>query len=182
MEFGTKYNEVMEHVHTDEAMRERILGNIEASVNTSATSAVHKKGNVVYLKRWGALAAMLALVMCANSALACTTFLVGKEATADGSTIATHNDDSTGADFRLWIIPSMEGGEGIQRDIVMDSHNYGDDVGKARQRAYGEYHEALGAMCKCDDRQLQLALILRVSDGVVLEATHIGAIADVGDQ
>ena len=65
---------------------------------------------------------------------------------------------------------------------TFDSHNYGDDVGKARQRAYGEYHEALGAMCKRDDRQLQLALILRVSDGVVLEATHIGAIADVGDQ
>ena len=47
------------------------------------------------------LALMLAVMLCANSALACTTFLLGTEVTTDGSTIATHNDDSTGADFRL---------------------------------------------------------------------------------
>ncbi len=80
------------------------------------------------------LALALALVMCAQSALACTIVSVGKDATTDGSTISTHNDDSTSADFRLWIIPSMEGGEGVTRDIVVDSHNYGD---------YGQFPEVV---------------------------------------
>lgn len=70
------------------------------------------------------------LVMACQSAFACTTVLVGRDATTDGSTIATHNDDSSSADFRLWVIPRMEGGEGKTRDIVIDSHNYGD---------YGQY-------------------------------------------
>jgi len=80
------------------------------------------------------LALALVLVMCAQSALACTIVSVGKDATTDGSTISTHNDDSTSADFRLWIIPSMEGGEGVTRDIVVDSHNYGD---------YGQFPEVV---------------------------------------
>ena len=66
------------------------------------------------------------MLMTAQSALACTCVAVGKDATVDGSTIATHNDDSSSADFRLWIIPSMEGGEDKVRDLVVDSHNYGD--------------------------------------------------------
>ena len=60
-----------------------------------------------------------------------------------------------------------------------DSHIYNDDVAKTRQRAYGEWHDVLGVMCKRDDRQLQLAYILRVSDGIVIESTKIGAIAEV---
>ena len=60
-----------------------------------------------------------------------------------------------------------------------DSHSYNDDIEKARQRAYGEWHDCLGAMCKRDDRQLQLAFILRVSDGIVIESTRIGEIAEV---
>ena len=60
-----------------------------------------------------------------------------------------------------------------------DSHSYNDDLEKARQRAYGEWHDVLGAMCKRDDRQLQMAYILRVSDGLVIESTVMGAIAEV---
>lgn len=60
-----------------------------------------------------------------------------------------------------------------------DSHTYKDDVVKTRQRAYGEWHDVLGVMCKRDDRQLQLAYILRVSDGIVIESTKMGAIAEV---
>lgn len=73
---------------------------------------------------------MLVMMLLVQSATACTIVMVGKGATVDGSTITTHNDDSTSADFRLWIIPSMEGGEGKTRDLVIDSHNYGD---------YGDY-------------------------------------------
>lgn len=62
---------------------------------------------------------------------------------------------------------------------TFDSHTYNDDIAKAKQRAYGEYHECLGAMCKIDTRQLQLCMIIRASDGMVIESTKIGAIAEV---
>lgn len=75
---------------------------------------------------------MMALILGTQGAFACTTFGVGKDATTDGSTIVTHNDDSSSADFRLWIIPTMEGGPEAKRDIVVDSHNYGD---------YGQFPE-----------------------------------------
>lgn len=81
------------------------------------------------------LALFLAMMLLAQSALACTIVLVGKDATADGSTIATHNDDSTSADFRLWIIPRMEG---ATRDLVIDSHNYGDYGSFPAVKDYGK--------------------------------------------
>ena len=62
----------------------------------------------------------------AQSVAACTILAVGTEASADGSTIVTHNDDSTGADFRLWITPGQKWPDGSMRDLVIDSHNYGD--------------------------------------------------------
>lgn len=75
---------------------------------------------------------LLSATMLLEPLLACTILAVGKSATADGSTIITHNDDSTSADFRLWIIPGGEWEEGSTRDLVIDSHNYGD---------YGKYPE-----------------------------------------
>lgn len=83
------------------------------------------------------IAVMTSALALSLSASACTTFLVGKDATTDGSTIATHNDDSTSADFRLWITPSMEGGEGMTRDLVVDSHNYGDFTNFPEVKDYG---------------------------------------------
>ena len=83
------------------------------------------------------LALALCMLLCVQSAMACTIVSVGKDATVDGSTISTHNDDSTSADFRLWIIPSMEGGEGIKRDLVVDSHNYGDFSDYPNTKDYG---------------------------------------------
>ena len=62
-----------------------------------------------------------------------------------------------------------------------DSHNYDDNIEKARTRAYGEYHDALGAMCKRDDRQLQIAMIIRAGDGLQIEKTAIGHIFDLPD-
>ncbi|HOI35630.1 MAG TPA: C69 family dipeptidase, partial [Mesotoga infera] len=64
------------------------------------------------------------LVTLGSAAIACTILGVGKDAMVNGSTIITHNDDSTSADFRLWIIPAMDWPEGSMRDIVLDSHNY----------------------------------------------------------
>jgi hypothetical protein len=62
---------------------------------------------------------------------------------------------------------------------TFDSSSYNNDIEKARQRAYGEFHEALGAMCKRDDRQVQFAMILRASDGLQIAKEVVGEIAYV---
>ena len=69
---------------------------------------------------------------------ACTIVAVGKDASTDGSTMITHNDDSTSADFRLWIIPERDWEEGDMRDIVLDSHNYGDFSNYPDEKDYGK--------------------------------------------
>ena len=46
-----------------------------------------------------------------------------------------------------------------------DSKNYSDDTQKAMNRAYGDYHEVLGAFCKRDDRKVQMATILNATTG-----------------
>ena len=57
---------------------------------------------------------------------------------------------------------------------AFDSNSYDGDIDKARARAYGEYHTVLGTMYKRDDRQIQLAMILRASDGIQIECAHVG--------
>lgn len=56
----------------------------------------------------------------------CTCIAVGKHASTDGSAMITHNDDSSVADFRLWIIPARDWPDGAMRDIVLYSHDYVD--------------------------------------------------------
>lgn len=63
---------------------------------------------------------------------------------------------------------------------VFDSKNYGGDQIKTRQRAEGEFHECIGAMCKNDTRQLR-SVILMSADGFVLDKYSIGRIADLPD-
>ncbi len=81
-----------------------------------------------------ALVISLILLVFGQNIFACTVFAVGKDATTDNSTITTHNDDSSGADFRLWLIPPMTG---ETRDIVIDSHNYGDYSNYPEIKDYG---------------------------------------------
>lgn len=78
-----------------------------------------------------------ALFMNAQSAFACTIVGVGTEAMSDGSTVVTHNDDSSGADFRLWITPGGKQAPGATRDLVIDSHNYGDFGQYPKVKDYG---------------------------------------------
>ena len=61
-----------------------------------------------------------------------------------------------------------------------DSRSYDNNVNTALQRARGEFHEAFGTMCKRDDRQLQV-VILMTADGFVLDRETIGEIADLPD-
>lgn len=63
---------------------------------------------------------------------------------------------------------------------TFDSHNYGDDIDKARLRAIGDASETFGAMCKRDDRQLQTVMVV-TADGFQVEKRSIGQIADLPD-
>ena len=60
---------------------------------------------------------------------------------------------------------------------TFDSKNYSDDIAKAKNRAYGEYCDVLGTLYKRDDRQIQMAMILDVNSGILLECTKIGDFA-----
>ena len=89
-------------------------------------------------KKFGFLLAVVLIIsLCAQSAMACTIYGIGKDATADGSTIVTHTCDSTSDDFRMWIIPEMEGGEGVTRDIVLNGNTWGDWSDFPNTKNYG---------------------------------------------
>ena len=53
---------------------------------------------------------------------ACTILGVGKRAMADRTTVITHNDDSTVANFPLRIVPPQDWPEGATRKIIANAH------------------------------------------------------------
>lgn len=64
---------------------------------------------------------------------------------------------------------------------AFDSKNYGNDLEKTRNRAYGEYHATLGAMYPRDDRQLQIAMLIYANSGQQIEMAIVGKIEDLPD-
>ena len=52
---------------------------------------------------------------------ACTTILVSKGASADGSTFVSHSDDGFGGDMRIMYVPAADYPEGSQRAVHYDS-------------------------------------------------------------
>ena len=64
---------------------------------------------------------------------------------------------------------------------LFDSKNYSNDTEKTLNRARADYHEVVGAFYKRDDRQLQYAGIMHINTGAQIEATVIGAVADLPD-
>jgi Peptidase family C69 len=54
----------------------------------------------------------------ASTGYACTTIAVGKLASTDGSTMATHNADCLDCDFRIGKVPAKDWPEGALRPIV----------------------------------------------------------------
>lgn len=64
---------------------------------------------------------------------------------------------------------------------AFDSKNYDNDIEKARQRALSDYYEALSAMYKRDDRQVQNITLTQVSIGAPINVHNIGALADLLD-
>ena len=53
---------------------------------------------------------------------ACTILGIGKKAMADGTTVISHNDDSSVADFPLRIVPAADWPEGARRKIIANAH------------------------------------------------------------
>lgn len=64
---------------------------------------------------------------------------------------------------------------------IFDSKNYNNDLDKTVQRAYGQWHQALADMSKVDTRQLQVASIIRMSDGVQIENARYGYLHPLPD-
>ncbi|MCK9330189.1 MAG: C69 family dipeptidase [Candidatus Cloacimonetes bacterium] len=86
------------------------------------------------------LVVALLIVLCLigqNLAAECTIFAVGKDASADGSTMVSHTCDSTSDDFTVYIIPSMKGGADAERDIVLNSHAHADYSNYPEVKDYG---------------------------------------------
>ena len=63
---------------------------------------------------------------------------------------------------------------------TFDSRNYDNDIDKTQRRATGEFSECFGAMCKRDDRQLQMVMLM-TADGFVLDHKSIGRITELPD-
>ena len=61
---------------------------------------------------------------------------------------------------------------------AFDSRSYNDDINKALLRATGEFAETWGAMCKRDDRQLQMVFLIS-SDGWVIDSKRIGELPEI---
>ena len=59
---------------------------------------------------------------------------------------------------------------------TFDSKHYNDDAVKTENRAFGAYHDALASMCKIDTRQLQVAYIIKITDGTEIAYTVLGGI------
>jgi dipeptidase len=96
------------------------------------------------------LAVAFAAFVSLRSSLACTTFAVGRKATADGSVMSTHSNDGGGTtDPRLVKIPAGDFAPGSMRPIYTSPENYPRYVGVERQASayYPENCQAGSGHC-----------------------------------
>ena len=61
------------------------------------------------------------------------------------------------------------------------STNYDNDIVKAKNRATAEWHDVMGIFGKRDDRQVQSAFIVRISDGAFIASGQYGALPEIPD-
>lgn len=65
---------------------------------------------------------------------------------------------------------------------TFDSRNYGNDLEKTYNRAKAEYHSVLGTMLSRDDRLEQVAMVIRISDGLQILFERVGKMPEVPEQ
>lgn len=56
---------------------------------------------------------------------------------------------------------------------------YNNDIAKARQRALGDFHDAMGAFGKRDDRQIQNAYVIQLSTGTIIASGQFGKLPEL---
>ena len=92
---------------------------------------------MVFKKRTcSVLVALFVVLTSVSSGVACTIIAAGKNATIDGTAMITHNDDSTVANFKLFIVPEADHEAGAEREVILKDHDYPGDaqvVGKIPQ-------------------------------------------------
>jgi len=71
-----------------------------------------------------------------SAVFACTTMLVGKDASVDGSVIVAHSDDDELGDQRIVYVPAKDYPEGSKRPVYPYGAAYPRYVGKSRGAAY----------------------------------------------
>lgn len=55
-----------------------------------------------------------------------------------------------------------------------DSRSYNNDIDKARKRAEGDWHGVMQGFSTADTRQLQLAQVVQLSTGAIIQNEYIG--------
>lgn len=61
------------------------------------------------------------------------------------------------------------------------STNYDNDIEKTRQRALGDWHDVMGAFGKRDDRQIQSAFVIQMSNGANISGGQYGKLPELPD-
>jgi len=79
----------------------------------------------------------IAVVSISDRAAACTTLVVGKRASADGSVLLSHSDDSgAGFDARLCFVPGLDHAEGSLRPVYFAQESFPRHIGTDRGDCY----------------------------------------------
>ena len=58
---------------------------------------------------------------------------------------------------------------------------YDNNIDKARQRAFGDFYDVMGAFGKRDDRQVQTAFVMQISNGAFIANASFGALPVLPD-
>ena len=61
------------------------------------------------------------------------------------------------------------------------SISYDNSIETAQKRAIGEWHEVMGTFAKRDDRQVQTAFVVQVSNGIVVANSTYGELPQLPD-
>lgn len=59
------------------------------------------------------------------------------------------------------------------------STSYDNNIEKARQRALGDFYDVMGAFGKRDDRKIQIAFVVQLSNGAVIASGLFGKLPEI---